>query len=126
MVDVEGDKILPLPLFQSPRSGQICLNPIRNTQIWCKNTFQSPRSGQICSNLFNEQVPKDRYMFQSPRSGQICSNEIQRFIVTVIQNRFNPLDRVKFVQILEVATDSFETLEQFQSPRSGQICSNLS
>ena len=60
--------------------------------------FQSPRSGQICSNLFNEQVPKDRYMFQSPRSGQICSNDKSREIAQT-EKCFNPLDRVKFVQI---------------------------
>ena len=41
-----------------------------------------------------------KILFQSPRSGQICSNldslrkkDLRRFI------GFNPLDRVKFVQI---------------------------
>ena len=46
-------------------------------------------------------------LFQSPRSGQICSNmtgegkaKLNNFA------SFNPLDRVKFVQILEEILDS--------------------
>ena len=38
---------------------------------------------------------------------------------------FNPLDRVKFVQI-PLNLDAFiQAKDPFQSPRSGQICSNL-
>ena len=37
---------------------------------------------------------------------------------------FNPLDRVKFVQI-PLNLDAFiQAKDPFQSPRSGQICSN--
>ena len=39
---------------------------------------------------------------------------------------FNPLDRVKFVQInMGTQTLADVLAEKFQSPRSGQICSNL-
>ena len=37
---------------------------------------------------------------------------------------FNPLDRVKFVQIEKVEFLFSGNPEEFQSPRSGQICSN--
>ena len=37
---------------------------------------------------------------------------------------FNPLDRVKFVQILNKLLHKI-VKEAFQSPRSGQICSNI-
>ena len=63
--------------------------------------FQSPRSGQICSNGKFGKAFFDKLPFQSPRSGQICSN----LYLTLLEIRmkvtsFNPLDRVKFVQIL--------------------------
>ena len=64
--------------------------------------------------------------FQSPRSGQICSNvmnQSESYLVSA-QRRFNPLDRVKFVQIYRGGT--MKTKFMFQSPRSGQICSNMS
>ena len=37
---------------------------------------------------------------------------------------FNPLDRVKFVQIIKSAMGTGKSELLFQSPRSGQICSN--
>ena len=48
-------------------------------------------------------------MFQSPRSGQICSNKIKDEL-SFIQNHvcFNPLDRVKFVQILYMPKGGME------------------
>ena len=105
---------------------QILLLGVLRKTFGSETEFQSPRSGQICSNLFNEQVPKDRYMFQSPRSGQICSNTVEGEKVIVALISFNPLDRVKFVQIYwakRVHSQS-ERGRRFQSPRSGQICSN--
>ena len=48
-----------------------------------------------------EGADDDEVMFQSPRSGQICSN--QNHVVGEADDEevgFNPLDRVKFVQIL--------------------------
>ena len=37
--------------FQSPKSGQICLNIANTTwQYECHMSFQSPKSGQICLN----------------------------------------------------------------------------
>ena len=66
------------------------------------------------------------FEFQSPRSGQICSNWQQvRVSESLTPSRFNPLDRVKFVQIQR--RNEVKKLENdllFQSPRSGQICSN--
>ena len=88
--------------------------------------------------------------FQSPRSGQICSNYREAHEqAEKLASRFNPLDRVKFVQIVimeylltfiflvsipQIGSNlfKFNTLEElktyvlngFQSPRSGQICSN--
>ena len=64
--------------------------------------FQSPRSGQICSNywLLRALEFKPNFAFQSPRSGQICSNS--KWMIWQLDLRrqgFNPLDRVKFVQI---------------------------
>ena len=38
-------------------------------------------------------------VFQSPRSGQICSNEVTVAVINEYKPGFNPLDRVKFVQI---------------------------
>ena len=90
--------------------------------------FQSPRSGQICSNIATAAVEKYKAdLFQSPRSGQICSNAGQ--VESLDMDRgdcFNPLDRVKFVQIAgeDPTINHFEEV-LFQSPRSGQICSNL-
>ncbi len=37
-------------LFQSPRSGQICLNDLDRSLVSSEGEFQSPRSGQICLN----------------------------------------------------------------------------
>ena len=90
-------------LFQSPRSGQICSNDFEldNTDDDDVELFQSPRSGQICSNKFFDLLPDFELEFQSPRSGQICSNLISSgAIQKLLPKRFNPLDRVKFVQIL--------------------------
>ena len=63
--------------------------------------------------------------FQSPRSGQICSNLADGYGRDELFICFNPLDRVKFVQIIYVCRLG-ETMiaALFQSPRSGQICSN--
>ena len=63
--------------------------------------FQSPRSGQICSNSSFQRAGRVGIRpFQSPRSGQICSNK--EIVTGCFQRRksFNPLDRVKFVQIV--------------------------
>ena len=53
-------------------------------------------------------------MFQSPRSGQICSNK--RGNTTVYCNKFpgcfNPLDRVKFVQIA-IGKKAWDLLEDY-------------
>ena len=66
------------------------------------------------------------YSFNPPRSGQIYSNEELRLTLSVKCVSFNPLDRVKFVQIqTSVNGVSVTSFEVFQSPRSGQICSNL-
>ena len=88
--------------------------------------FQSHRSGQICSNAEVKRLENEllSLMFQSPRSGQICSNHLSFYQQSCGQQRFNPLDRVKFVQIRNVH-DSREAPKTFQSPRSGQICLNL-
>ena len=67
--------------------------------------FQSPRSGQICSNITKKVNGEEIIVaFQSPRSGQICSNELinEEKIVGEIYC-FNPLDRVKFVQMNSTA-----------------------
>ena len=37
-------------MFQSPRSGQICLNAVQKLDKSLADLFQSPRSGQICLN----------------------------------------------------------------------------
>ena len=37
-------------MFQSPRSGQICLNKLQKLKDEIVDLFQSPRSGQICLN----------------------------------------------------------------------------
>ena len=65
------------------------------------------------------------FAFQSPRSGQICSNN-RPFSTSLKKSTcFNPLDRVKFVQInVEKGGDTMDIRQLFQSPRSGQICSN--
>ena len=65
-------------------------------------------------------------MFQSPRSGQICSNATKARIETLldVDIGFNPLDRVKFVQIALGDGVKVHYKDEFQSPRSGQICSN--
>ena len=89
--------------------------------------FQSPRSGQICSNLLNEATKaRVETAFQSPRSGQICSNltPLSTEVSVLLVACFNPLDRVKFVQIKIVKNFEKAYAEAFQSPRSGQICSN--
>ena len=54
---------------------------------------------------------------------QIVSKEGEELIRFV--KSFNPLDRVKFVQILRLDLSSATAHVPFQSPRSGQICSNL-
>ena len=63
--------------------------------------FQSPRSGRICSNRSEKDSSiQKRMSFQSPRSGQICSNDVLRTAYRGMLARcFNPLDRVKFVQM---------------------------
>ena len=67
-----------------------------------------------------------RDTFQSPRSGQICSNLIMVWQLRYFaQMSFNPLDRVKFVQIEWVNNNQMPGGREFQSPRSGQICSNF-
>ena len=91
--------------------------------------FQSPRSGQICSNKAMEAVNKlsDKLRFQSPRSGQICLNRRAgegKFLSVTEAARFNPLDRVKFVQIYVFTNHIMVGNGTFQSPRSGQICLN--
>ena len=63
--------------------------------------FQSPRSGQICSNPDYVSEKANDEEFQSPRSGQICSNDFTIATLSEIVDCFNPLDRVKFVQILD-------------------------
>ena len=64
-------------------------------------------------------------MFQSPRSGQICSNTGEgKAKLNNFAKGFNPLDRVKFVQIMFIFLPTILWLITFQSPRSGQICSN--
>ena len=67
------------------------------------------------------------FAFQSPRSGQICSNACGRMMTSLDSwLSFNPLDRVKFVQInMGTQTLADVLAEKFQSPRSGQICSNI-
>ena len=59
--------------------------------------FQSPLSGQICLNGkgYYNVIAKD-HLFQSPLSGQICLNSHQTRHST-ISSGFNPLYRVKFV-----------------------------
>ena len=37
--------------------------------------FQSPKSGQICLNFRWFEDANDYYEFQSPKSGQICKNQ---------------------------------------------------
>ena len=88
--------------------------------------FQSPKSGQICLNLIlaKQGLKKQNKEFQSPKSGQICLNQelasffeadsayvsipligSNLFKLQYLQSRkdedltacFNPLDRVKFV-----------------------------
>ena len=64
-------------LFQSPKSGQICLNLSYHKEFTWNGlfVFQSPKSGQICLNpshrAWYNVVAKG---FQSPKSGQICLN----------------------------------------------------
>ena len=88
--------------------------------------FQSPRSGQICLNFKDiKNSWADTVSFQSPRSGQICSNALSSSNSLDIQMMsFNPLDRVKFVQIFRQRSRTNFGRILFQSPRSGQICSN--
>ena len=77
-------------------------------------------------NLRYQKRPMARDTFQSPRSGQICSNLIMVWQLRYFaQMSFNPLDRVKFVQIEEVNNNQMPGGREFQSPRSGQICSNF-
>ena len=88
-------------MFQSPKSGQICSNAsYRARQRSQGILFQSPRSGQICSNKTMANLKERLNGFQSPRSGQICSNMLAFRNQHSEQECFNPLDRVKFVQIL--------------------------
>ena len=64
--------------FQSPKSGQICLNlKAQGKEIHAKEAFQSPKSGQICLNLIlaKQGLKKQNKEFQSPKSGQICLNQ---------------------------------------------------
>ena len=115
--------------FQSPRSGQICSNASQEKEIGviAQKAFQSPRSGQICSNQPTEKevgVIAQKAMFQSPRSGQICSNNQMKGVTMAIIKSFNPLDRVKFVQMESSMLEIILLFTLFQSPRSGQICSN--
>ena len=43
-------------MFQSPKSGQICLNEAAELcEIDVVDTFQSPKSGQICLNCFRDE-----------------------------------------------------------------------
>ena len=70
-------------------------------------------------------IGRDSRVFQSPRSGQICSNE--DYVAPEGENSeegFNPLDRVKFVQMKSNQAPQGRETGVFQSPRSGQICSN--
>ena len=64
-----------------------------------RSWFQSPLSGQICLNFASKgfehiyvKVP-----FQSPLSGQICLNSTAEEVLAFLKDRFNPLYRVKFV-----------------------------
>ena len=64
--------------FQSPKSGQICLNAKKGLRAQGKSVeFQSPWSGQICLNLIlaKQGLKKQNKEFQSPKSGQICLNQ---------------------------------------------------
>ena len=67
--------------------------------------FQSPRSGQICSNLIDTASTSRRRLSFNPldrvKFVQIYSAQMRRYQETSI--RFNPLDRVKFVQIVIAA-----------------------
>ena len=64
--------------------------------------FQSPRSGQICSNDSRRLEIQIELKFQSPRSGQICSNKWALEELERLSFCFNPLDRVKFVQMYTI------------------------
>ena len=62
-----------------------------------KQQFQSPLSGQICLNAAASVAANISLEFQSPLSGQICLN-----VNTMLNDLraiygFNPLYRVKFV-----------------------------
>ena len=64
-------------------------------------TFQSPRSGQICSNVMNQ---SESYLVSAQRRfNPLDRVKFVQMIYTRDRNydflRFNPLDRVKFVQI---------------------------
>ena len=63
--------------------------------------FQSPRSGQICLNFkpySKSSEANEVRTFQSPRSGQICLNDVDTKNIQAFKSEcFNPLDRVKFV-----------------------------
>ena len=74
---------------------------IKNLKLHEGFRFQSPRSGQICSNLAaaRKSAQETAEKFQSPRSGQICSNHTWTLDAKDYPLCFNPLDRVKFVQI---------------------------
>ena len=59
--------------------------------------FQSPWSGQICLNDVKAAASEVAAKFQSPWSGQICLNAEEALAAVKSLRGFNPLDRVKFV-----------------------------
>ena len=59
--------------------------------------FQSPKSGQICLNDSALLRKLWSISFQSPKSGQICLNEEALAWLKEHEKGFNPLNRVKFV-----------------------------
>ena len=89
--------------FQSPRSGQICLNRragegkfLSVTEAARFNPLDRVKFVSIPFQTFRQAYKHAE--FQSPRSGQICLNlDFGTVKSDVLGLSFNPLDRVKFV-----------------------------
>ena len=64
--------------------------------------FQSPRSGQICSNKIKDEL---RLLLLSMRFNPLARDKFVQILfmpyggMYMLFRRFNPLDRVKFVQM---------------------------
>ena len=113
-------------LFQSPKSGQICLNNsiVDNAKL-SKSAFQSPWSGQICLNSFIKLYPnRERLLVSIPLIGS-----------NLFKSRWDNswFGWILCVSIPLVGSNLFKlglfinkkaSKFMFQSPWSGQICLN--